>query len=124
MSDAPLIIPLLNDPRVYTWLLQLPFPYLPEDAEYWQKRITSNAGAVLRELEESANDKTLKIVGGCPVRSIREVADDGSDIYLGDVGIARCGWAYVVDEDERKRLEHENYSRSAGDPGIVWAFGG
>jgi hypothetical protein len=46
-----------------------------------------------RGLEElgNAEDGQVKIaLSQCPVRSLREVREDGSDIFLGDIEFSRC----------------------------------
>ncbi|KAJ7242581.1 acyl-CoA N-acyltransferase [Mycena haematopus] len=63
LSDAPFLIPLLNDERVIHWLSSPPYPYLPEHAEWFLNHIKP----------------ILKIVDGCPVRTIREVREDGTE---------------------------------------------
>jgi hypothetical protein len=82
------------------------------------------ADGVLRELKTGTQGEVLKIVGGCPVRAIREILEDGSEVYLGDIYISRCLWPYIVDEHERDRLKKENESREIGDSEIFWTFGG
>ena len=74
------------------------------------------------------DDQTLKIVGECPVRAIREVRDDSTDIYIGDIGISRCHYGELIDlngvdwENGSKRKE-ENDALEVGDPRILWAIG-
>ena len=86
--------------------------------------VKSKTDDVLAKLEESRNETILQVTENCPVRSIREVADDGSDVYLGDVGFERCRWHEIQDEDERKRMVDENQAKVPGDPTIVWSIGG
>jgi len=69
-------------------------------------------------------DGPLKLVGGCPVRHIREVLRDGTDVYLGDIGITRAVMEEVLDPEERKKVAQANNERAVGDPSIVWTFGG
>lgn len=80
-------------------------------------------------MENFKDDATLKVVGECPVRAIREVQDDGTDIYIGDIGISRCSYGELIDlngvdwENASKRKE-VNDSLEVGDPRILWAIGG
>ncbi|KAJ7110293.1 hypothetical protein C8R43DRAFT_936300, partial [Mycena crocata] len=94
LSDVPSIVLLMNDERVYSGLGSPPFPFLPEHAEKWLNRVKLGSDALLDELDVARNDVGLKIVEGCPVRSIREIQDDGTQVYIGDVGIhlARHVW--------------------------------
>jgi len=123
MSDAPTIVQILNDPRVYKSLQGPPYPYLPEHAQSWLLSVTLQSDAVLRDLKEAGGDGKLKIVDDCPVRSLREVKEDGTDVYLGDCTIDRWGWPEIVDRDQRQRLTDGNVARKAGDPDILWGIG-
>ncbi|KAJ6541804.1 acyl-CoA N-acyltransferase, partial [Mycena capillaripes] len=87
LSDAPFMIAFLNDERVYHWLSSPPYPYLQEHADWWLNQIKPMSDKLLAELEDARNDTTLKIVDGCPVRVIREVFEDGTDLFLGDICI-------------------------------------
>ncbi len=50
----------------------------------------SKADSILEELE-SARDKPESIVtDGCPVRFLREIKEDGTELFIGDIGIYRC----------------------------------
>lgn len=68
-------------------------------------------------------DKPPKFVDACPVRSIREVQADGTDIFLGDIFFHRARFEYLQGE-EKKRKAGENDAKLAGDPSILWTVGG
>ncbi|CAK5280769.1 unnamed protein product [Mycena citricolor] len=85
-EDAPRVVELLSDKRVYGWLCSPPHPYLPEHAHGWLQTTKSSADDILAQLEAAKDDTELKTVDGCPVRSIREVREDGTDVFLGDIG--------------------------------------
>jgi len=124
--DAPQIYELMNDPRIYRWVMAPPFPYLIEHAVSWLAGAKTTADAVWKELEEAnaeGPDGPLKIVGECPVRSILEENEDGSYTYLGDCGIYRSRFEDIMDGEERARLVEENNARPTGDPDIIWALG-
>ncbi|KAI9507814.1 GNAT domain-containing protein [Russula earlei] len=126
LQDAPQICELLNDPRVYRWLLSPPFPYLLEHAVSWLTEVKAEADAVWGELEQAnaeSPDGPLKVVGGCPVRSILEENEDGTYTYLGDCGIFRNRYEDVMDMEERARRVQENNAKPVGDPDIVWSIG-
>jgi RimJ/RimL family protein N-acetyltransferase len=137
LSDAPFMIPLFNDERVYHWLSSPPFPYLPgkfvytrfpqilsvctEDADWWLNEVKPLSDKVLAELEDARNDATLKIVDGCPVRIIREVQEDGTEIFLGDIGIDLAGQPWEL--EGTGKLSQETPRRDLSDPDI-WTLGG
>ena len=82
-------------------------------------------------MEVFKDDAKLKFVAEFPVRAIREVQEDGTDIYIGDIGISRCSHGELMDlngpgvdwenASERKKV---NDSFELGDPRILWAIGG
>lgn len=81
---------------------------------------------MLRELEEENSihpDGPLKIVDACPVRCIREVKANGTELFLGDIGIDRCRYEGLHGEGIA-RLVDENMAKKTGDPTIVWSVGG
>ncbi|KAH8099283.1 hypothetical protein BXZ70DRAFT_289672 [Cristinia sonorae] len=122
MSDAPDIIHHMSDPLVYKWLQGPPHPYLPSHAEYWLAQIKPPCDEILKHFDTELEQPTWMEV--CPVRTLREVRPDGTDIMLGDIGIDRCGFPDVQDLEERERLSRENMARPTGDPEIVWCIGG
>ena len=63
------------------------------------------------------------------MRSLREVKDDGTDIYIGDLGVMRCMHGELmgqgaVDWANKEALEESNNSIAVGDPSIIWSMGG
>ena len=87
------------------------------------------AEQTLKELEDAKDDPTLKIVKECPVSYLREVKEDGSDIFIGSLNISTCLYGELmgpdgVDWEIKKKLEDENNSLKAGDARIIWCFGG
>lgn len=123
-SDKFSMIAALNDPRVYQWLLGPPYPYLPEHADEWIEHTSRQADALLQELRD-LQDKAdgPYLVSGCPFKIIREVKDDGTDVFLGDVSIGRNDYEYKSFA-ERETLVQERTEKRPGDPGICWCFGG
>ncbi|KAF7353946.1 N-acetyltransferase domain-containing protein [Mycena venus] len=77
--------------------------------------------AVTRALEEAASTSQGQLVPAedCPVRSIRELKGDGTDVYIGNIAFKRCNW-WEVQGPERDRLMAENIVRPTGDTGIIW----
>ncbi|KAF8998501.1 acyl-CoA N-acyltransferase [Cyathus striatus] len=60
---------------------------------------------------------------GCPFRHIRKLNDDGTDEFLGDIGIERANWTKIPDLTERERLIAENKKLASGNPDIIWQLG-
>jgi hypothetical protein len=84
---------------------------------------------ILKELEDAKDDPTLKIVKDCPVSFLREVKEDGTEVIIGSLGISTCLHGELmgpdgVDWENKKKREDENNSLKAGDPRIIWSFGG
>ncbi|KAF8641199.1 hypothetical protein AX17_000834 [Amanita inopinata Kibby_2008] len=127
-SDAPFLVAPLNDEKVHIWLGLPPFPYLIEHAETWLTQIKAKADAILNELDAARDDKHLRVVDGCPVRYLREIREDGTELLLGDIGIFKCNQGEIMgpnglDWDSKSKYEEENNRRPAGDPETVWSIG-
>ncbi|KDR85590.1 hypothetical protein GALMADRAFT_372482 [Galerina marginata CBS 339.88] len=130
-EDAPNFVPVFNDPRVYEWLMRTPFPYTlnaAEDGEDWIRENKPGHEAVLKELNEAQGSDTLKIVDRAPISYIREVQEDGTDIFLGNLSIGRCMHAELMDTDSidwehKAEKDAANKKLGVGDPSIVWSFG-
>ncbi|KAF9074968.1 acyl-CoA N-acyltransferase [Rhodocollybia butyracea] len=119
LSDIVLLPDLLNDPNVHPWLKGPPYPYTLEHSRAWVTEKVEEATALLQELE-SSSEGSLKVVGGCPIRYIREVKEDGTDVLVGDIGLQRSDG---VDLQNAPRLLDVNNQRKAGDPEIIWSMG-
>lgn len=116
----------INDPAIYRWIENPPIPYLPEHADSWIQSVKKESDVTLEYLRKSAEefpDGPLQFVDECPVRHIREVKDDGTDVLLGDVSFRRSPFEEVIDEVERKQTREDNAKKQAGDPTIVYAIG-
>ncbi|KAJ7194738.1 acyl-CoA N-acyltransferase [Mycena pura] len=120
LSDAQFIVPILDDARVYPWLNGPPHPYLLEHAEEWLSRVIPLSDKLLAELEAARDDPVPKIVDGCPVRIIREVVDDSTDIFLGDIGIDLAEQPWEL--EGTGRTGQGTPRRDLEDPDI-WTFG-
>jgi hypothetical protein len=123
LSDAPDIVTILNDERVYKWLRGPPFPFLLKDAEHWLAIVKSKSDILLKEFQE-ANGDEWKLFDGCPVQILREVKEDGTQLYLGDVSFLRCRWIEEKDLEKKRQLIELNESRPIGDPRLIWGVGG
>ncbi|KAG6851338.1 hypothetical protein H0H93_005736 [Arthromyces matolae] len=130
IDDVALYSGIMNDPRIYEWLGSPPFPYLPEHAEAWYQRIKESSDKSLSELQAAKDISELIFVGSSPIRTIREVKEDGSELYLGDIGIFRVtdGKFLVppsedVNEETKAKYKEFNDARPVGDPAIAWTIG-
>lgn len=127
-DDVALYPAIMNDPRIYEWLGNPPFPYTTEHAEAWYAKVKALSDGTLKELEAAKESPDLILVGDCPVRAIREVKGDGEDTFIGDIGIMRSAdgklMAPAGADDERKaKYVEENAARKLGDPKITWTVG-
>ncbi|KAF9011074.1 acyl-CoA N-acyltransferase [Cyathus striatus] len=127
-SDAPYLSTIMNDDRVHPWLESPPYPYHQEHGEEWLKIIIPRCDAALQTLKDAKPESNLLLVEHCPVRYLREVQEDGTDIFIGDVDISRCDsgelmGTYTINWDEKERCEGENSNRPLGDPAITWSVG-
>jgi len=127
-EDASSLVSILNDPLVHEWLSGPPYPYtLDHGNEFigWKKNI---AEETLKELHDVKDDPTLKFVKECPVSYLREVKEDGSDVFIGSLALTTCLYGELMgpdglDWENKKKLEDENNKLKAGDARIVWSFG-
>lgn len=129
LTDVAALMAVLNDPKVYLTLEGPPNPYLESHAVDWLERIIKASADSLREFREveearRAGDTSRQFVGSHPIRYIREVQEDGTDIFLGDVLIDRCGYPDVENGTEKAGLVKANEAREIGDEEIVWCVGG
>jgi hypothetical protein len=121
MSDVEPSVAILNDPKVGTWMgpPMSTQGYSVAKAQKWLARVKEETDAAALELQSTPDGP----FSGCPVRHIREVQEDGSEVFIGDVGLSRSSFTDVLDAEERSRLVAENNARAAGDPDIVWHVG-
>ncbi|CDO75485.1 hypothetical protein BN946_scf184935.g21 [Trametes cinnabarina] len=126
MSDAPTIVSYMNDPALYYWLEGPPFPYRPEHAEQWLSKIKKDADAareVLDQANEQYGDAPPITVSCWPIRSLREVQEDGSEVFLGDITFVRERWPDLEDKQAKESLAQANAAKEDGDPSIIWCIG-
>lgn len=125
-SDASAIPAIFNDVRVYMTIASPPFPHTEAHAAAWVQRVIERSNSIMDALKVGAAgaDGGMTLVGGCPVNILREVKADGSDSYLGDLGIYKARWGEEQDTALRQRLVAENEVRALGDPETVWEFRG
>ncbi|KAJ7929034.1 hypothetical protein B0H13DRAFT_2652569 [Mycena leptocephala] len=117
-SDAAAIVDIVNDPAIHPWLGRPKTTFVLEDAQRLVEEFTLASDMVTKSLQE-ATSSDLFPVEDCPVRSIRELKDNGTDVYLGNIAFKRCNW-WDVPGPERDRLIAQNTAHPIGDPEIVW----
>jgi len=119
-TDAPAMVEILSDERVYTWLDSVVHPFDESHALVRLERAQKRSEAVLEEIRDTNGGP---FVGGCPVTVLREVKEDGTQVMVGDIIIKRSGFTHLLEnETERMKLVEENNERAAGDPDIVWTM--
>ncbi|KAI0756869.1 acyl-CoA N-acyltransferase [Daedaleopsis nitida] len=126
LSDAPAILSNMTDPAVYLWLEGPPHPYLPKHADSWLAHIKPDTDAAFQELQRASTDKPdgpPVLVSQCPVRTIREVREDGSDLFLGDIALLRERWPDMEEIEAKTARAASNAARVLGDPEIIWCIG-
>ena len=80
------------------------------------------------DMEDFKDDAILKVVGEFPLRAIREIQEDGTDIYVGDIGISRCCYGKLIDLNGVDWKTHQNARNSTSleldDSRILWSIVG
>ena len=62
-------------------------------------------------------------VEGCPFQAIREVGADGTETFVGELGVFReSTFIEVAQGAERDSVVETNLARAPGDPEIVWTM--
>ena len=114
VDDAPALVEILNGPDVAKWLAAIPKPYTLADGEWWVN-FTREAEAKwldqLKELDPASN----ALFGGCPLKCIRHVKEDGTKVLVGNVGVGRCGFSYMEDGQRAKELAEASELSPLGD---------
>jgi len=106
----------------------LPYPYTVEHGNEFIGFIRGQVEETLKELEDEKDNSTLKTVKRCPVSFLREVKEDGTEVFIGSLAIATAMHGELmgpdgVDWENKKKREEENDKLEAGDPRIIWRFG-
>lgn len=101
-----------------------------EHANAWAEMTKGRSDEIFKHLDGAKDNPVLIAVGGCPVRCIREVNEDGTDTFIGDIGMFRCMNGElmtpdgVVDWENKQSRQDENDNIEVGDPKILWSIGG
>ncbi|KAJ3575239.1 hypothetical protein NP233_g1228 [Leucocoprinus birnbaumii] len=122
LTDAPLLVHPLNDEKVHVWLSSPPYPYTLDHASQFIDIVKPNCDRGIQELSDAGEEHKPLVLSQCPVRFLREIQEDGSDVFLGDISIDRC--AEVEDLMENTRVTNTaNLSLPPGHPEIIWTIG-
>ena len=150
-SDNERLAELLSDPRIYEQLASPPVPYLlgtyepsifgvsrclhpktPEHADRHLAKVIPKSKVILQALNSAQGQEQLISAEGCPVSSIREVREDGSELLIGDISIDTVqsrSRRFREDEngkfvEERNNAEQAAERKEPGDGVVEWAIGG
>ncbi|KAF8203782.1 acyl-CoA N-acyltransferase [Pholiota molesta] len=127
-EDAPHMVPIFNDTRVCHWLSSPPFPYALENAESWLQKHKPPVDDCLQYLKDAQGSESLVTARGSPACSLREVNQDGTDQFIGNISLVRCFHGELMNT-ESVDFEHadqnvaQNNQLDIGDPRIVWSIG-
>lgn len=103
-----------------------------EHADRHLAKVIPKSRALLQALDDAKDQEKLIEVEGCPVSSIREVREDGSEVLIGDISIDTVqsrsrrfrqddNGRYVEERnDPEQKIEREE----AGNAVVEWAIGG
>ena len=118
-NDIDAVVRLQNLPEIYPYLLNPPRPFLPEHAAEWLIRRKIGCQAILDQMRTSEPGSP---VDGCPVHILREIREDGTDVFIGDISFSRQHFPEISDPVERERRKQENNACPSGDSRIVYTF--
>lgn len=126
LIDTKAVAAMMNDPRVYPYLIGPPFPYTEKHAEDFLHTTKKQSDSILLSIPNLAERPSTFLASGCPMKSIRQSQEDGTEIYIGDITLDRGGYVELglEDSEELERFEKENEAKTAGDPTINWTLGG
>ncbi|KAJ7114157.1 hypothetical protein C8R43DRAFT_1138439 [Mycena crocata] len=94
--------------------------YTIDQAEEWIALVTSQTKVFVDALQGGAASPPLP---GCPVRHIREVLEDGTEVYIGAATLIRSNFPYIRDAAQKARRFAENNALQTGDADIEWHTG-
>ncbi|CAE6378706.1 unnamed protein product [Rhizoctonia solani] len=122
LDDADEILPIMNNPEVIMNFATPPYPYLREHCDGWlQDRVRDYETAMVHM---SNVDSDLGFLDSLPLRHIREIGPDGTETFLGDIGLIReYAFCEIKDQEARAARVNTNMNLPPGDPDIVWTFG-
>ncbi|CAE6456031.1 unnamed protein product [Rhizoctonia solani] len=122
VEDADDILAIMNNLDIAMNFAGPPYPYLQEHCDAWlQDRISEYKSAMFHMTNV---DGDVGFIGLSPLRHLREVEPNGTETFLGEVGLAREEvFCEIRDEEARTSRANMNINLPPGDPDIVWTFG-
>lgn len=133
----------LNDSRVYSWLVGPPYPFLPEHGVDWMKTNIAENKELLSTLQKefeasqshqgdgSNGEEEPVFFDKCPFLCIREVTDRDHatgaplrDVLIGEISISRYSFYELrPDSSELALAQKQNNDLPAGHKDIIWGIG-
>ncbi|KAF8686412.1 Acetyltransferase, GNAT family [Rhizoctonia solani] len=87
LDDADDILPIMNNREIFMNLASAPYPYLREHCDARLRDRVRDYENAMAHMSNIAED--VKFLDIFPFRHIREVAPDGTETFLGDIGLVR-----------------------------------
>lgn len=122
LTDAEALAGILSNNGVAKWLTFIPQPYGIKEAEEWLTFSKEQTDEIFRDVRQARSEGTF--VDSCPVRTLREVQSDGSQVMIGSIGIGRNSFSFLENDEERKQMAEGNLEKATGDLEITWEAGG
>ncbi|OQE04274.1 hypothetical protein PENSOL_c001G03409 [Penicillium solitum] len=142
VETSAVMTEILNDSRVYSWLVGPPYPFLPEHGVDWVKmKIAENKNilsTLQREFEtsqsqpgRSSDDKEEpEFFDKCPLICIRKVTERDPatgaplrDVLIGEISLTRYSFYELrPDSPELALAQKQNNDLPAGHKDIVWDY--
>ena len=122
LTDAEALAGILSNNEVAKWLTFIPQPYGINEAEEWLTFSKAQTDELLQNLRQAGSEATF--VDSCPVRTLREVRSDGSQVMIGSIGIGRSSFSFLESDEKRMQTAEDNMEKALGDPEITWEIGG
>lgn len=123
LDDTDAILPIMNNLEVCMNFANPPFPYLRQHSDAWlQDRVREYQNAMVHITNTNGD---VGFLDTFPLRHIREVASDGAETFLGDIGLIRENKFIDIKEEEAQMARiNSNIGLPSGNPNIVWTIGG
>ncbi|KAL4062581.1 hypothetical protein J3A83DRAFT_4310396 [Scleroderma citrinum] len=125
-GDEEHLFTLFSDTTVAACFDVIPIPFLRDHGRAMLDKEKGEADALLDELhtlEKESPGRALKFVGGCPLKYVREVQENGTDAFIGYIRVGRARYNDVFTKEERNARYDENRERPVGDSSIRWDIG-
>lgn len=124
-GDDEHLLTLFGDISVAHCFHTIPIPFCRDHSQAMFSQAKEEADGLLDELRTAKESpgKQWKVVGGCPLKYIREVQESGADVFIGRIWVGRDQYEDVFGKAERRAAVEENDARPVGDPSIRWTIG-